>query len=92
MAALAEMLIRRHIAMLRQHQDPQRIAALLERSGLRAENERVTSSEGASVDEEHCYHYKAAVRSLFGDAAYSFARVNFILGGCGCRDCKTPRR
>ena len=79
-------LIARHVEKLRAQPDPSKVEQLLQRLGIRIDNGTATRY-GRPVTEQDCYDYKQAVRQAYGDAAYSFARVNFVLGGCRCRDC-----
>lgn len=81
----AEVLISRHIEKLSTRPDKERVDVLLDRCRLSREGGSVTSRE--KIDFETCYRYKQCVKEVYGDAAYSFAKVNFVLGGCRCKDC-----
>lgn len=87
MPALApDALIARHIEKLRSRPDNERIAEVLARAGLEMKNDVVTH-DGRPATTSDCYAYKQSVREIYGDATYAFTKVNFVLGGCGCRDC-----
>lgn len=79
-------LIARHVEKLRARPDFDKIEQLLVSRAFCIDDAGVTR-HGQPVTEQDCYDYKQAVREVYGDAAYSFARVNFVLGGCRCRDC-----
>ena len=79
-------LIARHVEKLRAQSDSTKVDQLLQRHGFRVAGQAVVRN-GHPVTEQDCYDYKQAVREVYGDAAYSFARVNFVLGGCRCRAC-----
>lgn len=80
-------LIARHVEKLRSRPDAEKIDEVLSRTGLRVVGDHAV--DGARpLTAEDCYAYKHAVRDVYGDTAYSFARVNFVLGGCTCSDCK----
>lgn len=85
-----EVLISRHVDKLLARPDRERVDELLHRARLVRTGDRVLSPEGA-VTAESCYEYKQLVRQLYGEAVYSFAKVNFVLGGCQCRDCISGR-
>jgi hypothetical protein len=82
-------LIARHVQNLnaRPLSSAAQLSAVLERAHLRLDGNRVVKSPDVPVTHDDCYWYKQAVKEVFGETAYSFARVNFILGGCRCRDC-----
>ena len=45
----------------------------------------------AAFCRDDCAAYLEAVKKILGDAAYSFARVNFIMAGCdAARNLTTP--
>lgn len=79
-------LIARHVEKLLARPDSARVEELLRLAHLSRAGDRVTH-RGVTATTESCYEYKQAVRLLYGDAVYSFAKVNFVLGGCQCRDC-----
>lgn len=80
-------LIARHAARLQARPDREKTAQLLEACDLRIAGEEAKTKKGLPPSSEDAYHYKQKVRELFGDLAFSSAKVNFILGGCKCRDC-----
>jgi hypothetical protein len=82
-----EQLIQRHLERMSTRFGPERIEELLSRCALSASGGRVKTVRGEAVADEDCFNYKQAVRETFGEGAYSFAKVNFILGGCRCQDC-----
>jgi hypothetical protein len=87
MPALApSALIARHVEKLRSQSGAEKVEQLLHGHGFRIDGVSVTHY-GRPVTEQDCFEYKQAVREVYGDAAYSFARVNFVLGGCRCRAC-----
>lgn len=79
-------LISRHVEKLIAQSGRERAEELLRRCELVLTGTRVINLHGPITDET-CYRYKQHVRLLYGDAAYAFAKVNFMLGGCGCMDC-----
>ena len=81
-----EVLIARHIEKLRTRPDTQKIDQVLALAGLTVAGEHVTNN-GRGPTEEDCRKYKHAVREIYGEATYAFTKVNFVLGGCACRDC-----
>lgn len=81
-----EALITRHVEKLRARPDHEKVEQVLARAGLTVAGEHVTRA-GRAITNEDCQLYKHAVRDVYGDATYSFAKVNFVLGGCSCRDC-----
>jgi len=86
-----ETLISRHVEKLLARPDKDRVDELLRRAQLiRAGNTVIRP--GGPVTSESCYQYKQLVKQLYGEAVYSFAKVNFVLGGCECRDCRTNER
>jgi hypothetical protein len=82
-----EQLIQRHLERLSGRFGPERIEELLSRCALSASGGRVKTARGEPLADEDCFNYKRAVRETFGEGVYSFAKVNFILGGCRCQDC-----
>lgn len=83
-----DVLIARHMAKLRARPDSDKLSQVLSRAGLSMSGEKVTRN-GQELTETDCYTYKRAVREVYGDATYAFTKVNFVLGGCTCRDCAT---
>lgn len=81
-----EVLISRHVEKLMARPDKDRVDELLRRANLVLDGKKVLRPGGA-VTADSCYEYKQTVRQLYGEAVYSFAKVNFVLGGCQCRDC-----
>ena len=57
------------------------------RCGLIRDGALVHSRNGF-VTADGCYDHKQAVREIFGETAYAFAKVNFVFVGCKCRDCR----
>jgi hypothetical protein len=86
---LPQMLISRHVTRLIEIWGPDQVRELLKRSGLRQKSGLVERIDDQFITMQNCQEYKQFVRELFGDRTYDFARVNFILGGCRCPDCKT---
>ena len=87
MPALApDLLIARHLDKLRSRPDHDKIDLVLTSAGLSVDGQKVTRG-GRDVTVEDCWAYKQAVRQIYGEATYSFTKVNFVLGGCTCRDC-----
>lgn len=74
--------IERHLGMLRRKCDESAITELLARAELKLEGDAVRQVGGTTVDQQACARYLQAVGERFGDAAASFARVNFALAGC----------
>ena len=85
-----ETLISRHVEKLLARPDKDRVDDLLRRAQLVRTGNTVIHP-GGKVDTESCYQYKQLVKQLYGEAVYSFAKVNFVLGGCQCRDCTSGR-
>lgn len=81
-------LIARHVEKLMARSDKERVDELLRRAHLVRAGDKVVRP-GGDVTPQSCYEYKQLVKQLYGDAVYSFAKVNFVLGGCQCPDCKT---
>lgn len=79
-------LIARHLEKLRSRPDHDKIPQVLSRAGLTLMGDRVTHG-GSPVTVADCQVYKRAVREIYGEATYAFTKVNFVLGGCSCRDC-----
>ena len=79
-------LIARHLQKLLTRPDKEKVNELLARTGLTFADGEV-SSGGRPLTFHDCGMYKRAVRAVYGDAAYSFAKVNFMLGGCTCGEC-----
>ena len=75
-------LITRHVEKLIARGDQQRVDELLRRCDLVRAGSEVVNPRGP-ITSESCYQYKQLVKQLYGEAAYSFAKVNFVLGG-GC--------
>lgn len=78
-----ETLIARHVERLLSRFESEGVQKVLQQCDLDLRGGIVFGD----VTDESCYRYKQAVKEQFGDAAYSFAKVNFVLGGCKCRDC-----
>ena len=87
-SGLPQMLISRHITRLLELWGEDKIPELLKLSCLRRSGDAIERIDGSILTMQDCYNYKLHVRELFGDRTYEFARVNFILGGCRCHDCK----
>ena len=88
MPALApETLIARHLEKLRARPDAEKIDKVLTIAGLTVAGEKVITRFGREATTDDCRAYKHAVRDVYGDATYAFTKVNFVLGGCTCRDC-----
>jgi hypothetical protein len=85
-ALAPEVLISRHYEKLRARADAEKLQSVLARAGLTVAGGHVMHG-GHTATVEDCYAYKRAVREVYGDATYAFAKVNFVLGGCTCPDC-----
>ena len=83
-------LIARHVAKLMARPDNDRIPQVLQKAGLTLTGEKVTRG-GSAVTLSDCQRYKRAIKEVYGDATYSFTKVNFVLGGCTCDDCQSGR-
>lgn len=83
----AESLISRHVEKLRARPDKEKLDQVLAIAGLTVAGEHVMRA-GRVVTGDDCQVYKHAVRDVYGAATYSFTKVNFVLGGCTCGDCK----
>jgi len=81
-----EVLIGRHVEKLLARPDKAKVDELLSRTGLTFNDGRV-ARRGGPVTMGDCGAYKRVLRELYGDATYSFAKVNFVLGGCTCGEC-----
>ena len=79
--------IARHLDKIRSFTQPDKIDQVLDRCGLTAGGDAVRS-RGGNVTDQNCYEYKQALKSVVGEMAYSFAKVNFVLAGCKCPDCR----
>jgi hypothetical protein len=79
--------ISRHVDRLLTFAPESKVHEVLDRCGLVREGSSVHSRNGFLTDET-CYQYKQALKEILGDTAYSFAKVNFVLAGCKCRDCQ----
>jgi hypothetical protein len=82
--------IARHVEKLLGYRNPENVDVLLERCGLYRSGGTIHSKTGFITDET-CYSYKQAVKAVYGDSSYAFAKVNFLLSGCSCADCNAPR-
>lgn len=82
----ADVRIARHVEKLMAFGGSAKVDQVLERCGLVRDGSSVHSRDGFVTDES-CYAYKQAVKDVFGETAYAFAKVNFVLAGCKCRDC-----
>lgn len=82
----AETRIARHVEKLRAHSSS-KVDGVLARCGFFMVGSEVRSRNG-EVTDESCYLYKQAIRETFGEVAYTFAKVNFMLSGCRCPDCR----
>jgi len=78
--------ISRHVEKLLAFASSAKIDQVLERCDLVREGTSVHGRSGFLTDES-CYAYKRAVKEVLGETAYAFAKVNFVLAGCKCRDC-----
>jgi hypothetical protein len=81
------MLITRHVEKLLTRPDKEKVTQLLAKAGLTFDG-KVVHGDGPITARE-CGTYKRAVRAVYGDTTYSFAKVNFLLGGCSCEECAT---
>jgi len=79
--------ISRHVEKLLGYIKESKIDEVLDRCGLVRDGTSVHSRNGFITD-ENCYEYKQAVKVILGETAYSFAKVNFLLAGCKCPDCR----
>ena len=78
--------IARHVEKLLTFGSAAKVDEVLGRCGLSRDDTSVHSGLGFVTDES-CYAYKQAIKEVFGETAYAFAKVNFVLAGCQCRDC-----
>ena len=78
--------ISRHVEKLLTYIDESKIDDVLHRCGLVRDGSSVHCQTGF-VSDQSCYEYKQAVKNVLGETAYAFAKVNFVLAGCRCRDC-----
>jgi hypothetical protein len=78
--------IARHVEKLMKYGTVAKVETLLEQCGLYRTGTIIHSKNGFITDET-CYTYKQAVKAIYGDTAYAFAKVNFVLSGCSCADC-----
>ena len=81
--------ISRHVQKLLTFGSSSKIDQVLDRCDLVRDGESVHSRSGFLTDES-CYAYKQAVKEVYGETAYAFAKVNFVLAGCKCPDCAGP--
>lgn len=79
--------ISRHVEKLLSYGSEAKIDLVMDRCGLIRDGASVHSRTGFVTDDD-CYEYKQAVKSIFGETTYSFAKVNFVLSGCKCQDCR----
>lgn len=84
--ASPDVLIIRHVEKLLAQSDNERVQRVLSRAGLILSDGKISGS-GGGVTVDDCSTYKRAVREIYGDTAFAFAKVNFVLGGCTCQDC-----
>jgi hypothetical protein len=82
----ADVRIARHVEKLLGYASPAKVDEVLDRCGLIRDGTSVHVRSGF-VSDEKCYEYKQAVKDVIGETAYAFAKVNFVLAGCKCRDC-----
>ena len=79
--------IARHVEKLLGFAAASKVDDVLDRCGLVRDDTSVHLPSGFVTD-QNCYEYKQAVRNILGETAYAFAKVNFVLAGCKCRDCE----
>jgi hypothetical protein len=80
-------LISRHLDRLASRPDvAQKVDQVLERCDLVRSHDGLRKRAG-EISAADCQRYKEALKHIYGDAIYRFARVNFMLGGCACDDC-----
>lgn len=79
--------IARHLEKLQGYTASSKLDEILDLCGLARDGSSVHSREGF-ISDRNCYEYKQAVRDVIGETAYAFAKVNFVLAGCKCRDCE----
>jgi hypothetical protein len=72
----------RHLDQLAKLHGDDRLGLLLEESGLVRMEKSLRTVAGTEVGGSACARYLEAVRRVFGDTSWSFARVNFTLAGC----------
>lgn len=83
-----QMLISRHVNRLVEKSETEKVEQVLRRVGLVRQGGIVHRADGRPMSFEDCYRYKQAVKQILGPDVYTYARVNFMLGGCECADCK----
>ena len=82
-------LIARHLEkLMSRSENTDKARQLLARCGITGSGESLRGPHGELTDDD-CYHYKQALKDIFGDTIYRFGRVNFVLGGCHCRECRS---
>ena len=86
-----QMLISRHVNRLVEKSEKE-IEEVLRRIGLTRQAGIVHRTDQRPITFEDCFRYKQAVKEVFGLGVYSYAKVNFALGGCRCADCETEGR
>jgi hypothetical protein len=87
-----QMLISRHVNRLVQKSEMEDVEKVLRRVDLVRQGGMVRRSDGSPMSFEDCYRYKQAVKEILGSDVYTYAKVNFVLGGCRCQDCQSEQR
>lgn len=87
-----QMLISRHVNRLVEKSETEKIEKVLRQVDLVRQGGIVHRSDGRPVSFEDCYRYKQALKEILGSDVYTYAKVNFVLGGCQCADCKSEQQ
>lgn len=82
-------LIHRHFVTRLRSFPPGSIQRILSHSGLEVFGETVRSRGDETVGEGAAFRYKQAIKEILGVGAYEMTKLNFILAGCLCQDCRS---
>jgi hypothetical protein len=81
-------LVARHLENRLSFFPKEKIERILELAGMRKTNGLPTNVDGSPVDADSAFRYKKSVKDVLGEDAYTLTKLNFILAGCRCRDCR----
>ena len=81
-------LISRHIKSRLESFPPQLITQILEQSGLVMDGDQVRTKSREPLTDDASFKYKTAIRELLGKSAYEMTKMNFMMAGCRCQDCR----
>jgi len=87
-ASFYETLVTRHVERLRTAYAGEKVQRVLALAAIEPDGARLRPLGFRAFDEDVALAYKRAVRDVLGTAAYQFAKVNFMLAGCRCADCR----